>query len=168
MKNLAVGGKDTAWGLTQIDNVVEGRPDLVVLAFGMNDSAGRTAKDFEANTKSTIARIREKLPDAEFILVATMVGNRDWIRLKHEVFPQYRDALASLCEPGIALADLTSIWTEFLKLKQDWDQTGNGVNHPNDFGHRVYAQVFGDAARPQAERALIPTRQPFPTARDQS
>lgn len=153
MKNLSVGGKDTAWGLTQVDNVVEARPDLVILAFGMNDSAGRTAKDFEANTKSTIARIREKLPDAEFILVATMLGNRDWIRLKHEVFPQYRDALASLCEPGIALADLTSIWTEFLKLKQDWDQTGNGVNHPNDFGHRVYAQVLATLLDPQADRA---------------
>ena len=71
-----------------------------------------------------------------------MLGNRDWTTLKHELFPQYRDALAELCEPGIALADLTSIWTEFLKRKRDWDLTGNGVNHPNDFGHRVYAQVL--------------------------
>jgi hypothetical protein len=29
-----------------------------------------------------------------------------------------------------------------LKYKRDWDLTGNGVNHPNDFGHRVYAQVL--------------------------
>jgi hypothetical protein len=71
-----------------------------------------------------------------------MLGNRDWIRLNHEAFPQYRDALAGLCQEGIALADMTSIWTEFFKRKQDWDLTGNGVNHPNDFGHRVYAQVL--------------------------
>lgn len=142
MKNLAVGGTDTGWGLTQIDKVVEAQPQLVILAFGMNDSAGRSAKSYQENTKAMIAKIREKLPECEFILVASMLGNRDWIRLKHEAFPQYRDALKELVEPGIALADLTSVWTTFLELKQDWDQTGNGVNHPNDFGHRVYAQVI--------------------------
>lgn len=142
MKNLAVGGTDTGWGLTQIDKVVEAQPQLVILAFGMNDSAGRSAKSYQETTKAMIAKIREKLPECEFILVASMLGNRDWIRLKHEAFPQYRDALNELVEPGIALADLTSIWTGFLELKQDWDQTGNGVNHPNDFGHRVYAQVI--------------------------
>jgi acyl-CoA thioesterase-1 len=82
------------------------------------------------------------LPGVEFILVASMLGNRDWIRLKHEVFPLYRDELKKLCEPGVALADMTSVWEEFLTRKQDWDITGNGVNHPNDFGHRVYAQIL--------------------------
>jgi len=51
------------------------------------------------------------------------------------------------------VADLTSIWNGFLELKHEWDQTGNGVNHPNDFGHRVYAQVITTllAANPNAE-----------------
>ena len=108
----------------------------------MNDAARRSAKEYQSNTKAVMAKIRERLPDAEFILVASMLGNRNWTTLKHELFPQYRDALAELGEPGIALADMTSLWTEFLKRKQDWDLTGNGVNHPNDFGHRVYAQVL--------------------------
>lgn len=140
--NPSVSGKDTRWVLGAIDKVVEPQPDLVIIAFGMNDSAGRSAKDYQANTKAVMEKIREKLPQTEFILVASMLGNKDWIRLKHELFPQYREALAKLCQPGIALADMTSIWTEFLKRKQDWDLTGNGVNHPNDFGHRVYAQVI--------------------------
>ena len=142
LTNLSVGGTDTKWGLTQLDKVAEARPHLVILAFGMNDSAGRPADEYQANTRAMIAGIRQKLPDAEFILVASMLGNPNWTRLKHELFPQYRDALAKLCEPGIALADVTSIWSGFHALKQDWDQTGNGVNHPNDFGHRVYAQVI--------------------------
>ncbi|MCA9023136.1 MAG: prolyl oligopeptidase family serine peptidase, partial [Planctomycetaceae bacterium] len=140
--NPSVGGKDTRWALTQVDTVVESKPDLVLIAFGMNDSAGRSAKEYQANTKALMEKIREKLPQTEFILVAPMLGNRDWIRLKHELFPQYRDALAELCQPGVALADMTSIWTEFFKQKLDWDLTGNGVNHPNDFGHRIYAQVL--------------------------
>jgi hypothetical protein len=44
--------------------------------------------------------------------------------------------------PGVAVADLTSFWSVFLERKRFDDLTGNGVNHPNDFGHRVYAQVL--------------------------
>lgn len=142
MTNPSVGGTDTRWVLNAIDKVVEPDPDLVVIAFGMNDSAGRAADEYRANTEAVMAKIRERRPSVEFILVASMLGNPDWVRLQQPLFPQYRDALVSLSKPGVAVADLTSIWTEFLKLKNDQDQTGNGVNHPNDFGHRVYAQVL--------------------------
>ncbi len=142
LTNLSVGGMATGWGVTQVDNVLKQKPDLVILAFGMNDSAGRSTEDYQEKTQQMIDLIREKQPEAEFVLVASMLGNRDWVTLKHERFPEYRNALRELCEPGIALADVTAIWEEFLKLKKDWDQTGNGVNHPNDFGHRVYAQVI--------------------------
>ncbi len=37
---------------------------------------------------------------------------------------------------------MTAIWAELLYNKKDWDLTGNRVNHPHDFGHRVYAQVI--------------------------
>ena len=142
LKNFAVGGTDTAWGLATIGQVIEVQPDLVILAFGMNDAAGRSAKDYQQNIQGMVDAIRKVRSDSESILVATMLGNQNWTALRHELFPQYRAALARLCQPGIALADLTSIWTELLKHKQDWDLTGNGVNHPNDFGHRLYAQVL--------------------------
>ncbi|QDV86487.1 SGNH/GDSL hydrolase family protein [Planctomycetes bacterium TBK1r] len=142
LTNLSVGGQSTPWGITMIDQVTACQPDLVILAFGMNDSAGRSAEEFGENTATMINNTRAQCPHAEFILISPMLGNRDWVRLNHDVFPQYRDQLASLCEPGIALADLTSVWGEFMKRKKDSDLTGNGVNHPNDFGHRVYAQVL--------------------------
>lgn len=142
LTNLAVGGTATPWGLTQIPDVVAAQPDLVVLAFGMNDSAGRSAEEYKATTLAMIKAVRAAQPQVEFILVATMLGNRDWVTLKHELFPQYQAALQELTEPGIALADMTAMWTEMLNRKLDWDLTGNGVNHPNDFGHRVYAQVL--------------------------
>ncbi|MCA9132056.1 MAG: SGNH/GDSL hydrolase family protein [Planctomycetales bacterium] len=142
LANLSVGGTATPWGITKIESVVEQQPDLVILAFGMNDSAGRTAQEYGQNTATMIAGIQEQLPQTEFILIAPMLGNQDWIHLNHDVFPEYRQALSTLCRPGIALADLTSVWEEFLRRKKDSDLTGNGVNHPNDFGHRVYAQVL--------------------------
>jgi hypothetical protein len=62
--------------------------------------------------------------------------------LRRPAKTQRHQLLKHLCQPGVALADMTSIWEEFFKRKKDADLTGNGVNHPNDFGHRVYAQVI--------------------------
>ncbi len=142
MKNLSVGGMDTAWGLSQAAAVIDTKPDLVIIAFGMNDSAGRTPEDYQEKIKLTMKAISDSAPETEYILVATMLGNKDWIRLNHDYFPKYRDALVELAKPGVVVADCTSVWQEMLSLKKDWDLSGNGVNHPNDFGHRVYAQVI--------------------------
>ncbi len=142
LRNFAVGGTDTGWGLTQIGQLTDANPDLVILAFGMNDSGGREPASYGANMKAMVDAVRKARPNAEFILVATMLGNKDWVALHQDYFPAYRDELAHLCGPGVVLADMTSMWAELLKHKLDWDMTGNGVNHPNDFGHRVYAQVL--------------------------
>jgi hypothetical protein len=87
-----------------------------------------------------VARIREKLPESEVILVATMLGNDEWIHTPREMFNRYRDELKSLIAPGVALVDMTAVWEEQLQAKEMFDLTGNGLNHPNDFGHRLYAQ----------------------------
>jgi acyl-CoA thioesterase I len=142
LTNFAVVGVDTAWGLGRIGAVAEARPDLVILAFGMNDAAGRPAHAYQTNLQAMIDAVGKAQPAAEFILIATMLGNKDWTTLQHGLFLPYRDALAGLCRPGVVLADMTSIWTLLLDHKQDWDLTGNGVNHPNDFGHRIYAQAL--------------------------
>jgi acyl-CoA thioesterase I len=143
LNNYAVGGTGTGWGLENIGKVIAADPDLVILAFGMNDiPGGMSATQYRANIKAMIDAVRKAKPQCEFILVATMLGNKDWTIMRPEMFPQYRDALAQLCGSGVALADMTSVWTELLKHKKDWDMTGNGVNHPNDFGHRIYAEVF--------------------------
>ena len=147
LHNFSIGGTSTDWGVKNIDKVVATRPDLVILAFGMNDSSGRPAAQYRANILAMIEATRRTVPEAEFILVAPMLGNADWITLKQELFPQYRDALASLCGPGIALADMTKVWSGMLKHKKDRDLTGNGVNHPNDFGHRLYTQVLSALLR---------------------
>lgn len=142
LTNFAVGGTAASWGVSQIGKVIEAQPDLVLLAFGMNDSAGRSAQDYQADMQAMIDAVHKALPQTEIILIATMRGNADWVLLQQERFPQFRDALASLCGPGVALADMTSMWTELLRHKKDADMTGNGVNHPNDFSHRIYAQVL--------------------------
>jgi len=151
LENLSISGKDTAWGLSIIGEVINAKPDLVIIAFGMNDAVRRPAKDYQAKTQGMIDAVRKANPDTEFILIATMLGNKNWTRMKMELFPQYREALANITGEGVALADMTSIWEEMLKQKNYLDLTGNGVNHPNDFGHRIYAQVLSALLIPSAK-----------------
>jgi lysophospholipase L1-like esterase len=141
--NHAVGGWTSANGLQQAKDQQIGKaaPDLVIIAFGMNDVFQRDAAAYQANTRGIMDAVRAEAPDAEFILVASMLGNAEW-GMPMEQFPLYRDALANLCGPGVVLADLTSMWESLLKRKSFYDLTGNGVNHPNDFGHCVYAQTL--------------------------
>lgn len=148
LTNLAVGGTSTPWGVTRIPDVLEAEPDLVILAFGMNDASGRPAAEFRDNIRAIINGIQTSRPETEFILVSTMLGNRDWVTLKHELFAEYAAALRDLAGSGIVVADMTAIWSEMLNRKADHDLTGNGVNHPNDFGHRIYAQVFAALLTP--------------------
>lgn len=48
----------------------------------------------------------------------------------------------------MAVADVTTLWVELLKRKGFHDLTGNGLNHPNDFGHQVYSEVVLELLRP--------------------
>ena len=143
VKNISEGGQDTTWGVTTAPKVADENPDLVLIAFGMND-AGRaiSASAYAQNIQKMIDTIRQKRPDTEFLLVTTMIGNAEWAQLTSPLFMEYRDALTRMAGQGIAVADVTSVWADILKTKKFLDITGNGLNHPNDFGYRVYAQVI--------------------------
>ena len=141
LHNLAVGGWSSRQGLDALDRLLACKPDLAIIAYGMNDVGGRNPGAYRANIEAMLRRIREAEPTTEVILVATMTGNPDWAPTPPEMFPPYRDALASLEGPGVVLADLTSVWTRLTARKRHVDLTGNGVNHPDDYGHRVYAQA---------------------------
>jgi len=142
-KNLAKAGMDTRWGIDQMDRVIAEKPDLVLLAFGMNDAAARGGDEYFGNMKEMVSRLRAPDRKGEVILVATMLGNAEWTAFPDmNRFTEFRDRLVELTGEGVALADLTSMWKQLLKRKSYLDLSGNGLNHPNDFGHRIYAQVI--------------------------
>ncbi len=140
--NHAVGGWSSAQGVSDLDQLLKDKPDLVIIAYGMNDVGQRNPKPYQANIARMLERIHDTNPATEVILVSTMTGNADWMATPPEMFPLYRDALASLEAPGVALVDLTAVWQRLLRRKRHLDLTGNGVNHPNDHGHRIYAQAI--------------------------
>jgi lysophospholipase L1-like esterase len=141
LHNRAVAGWTSRRGLAELGGLLATKPDLVIIAYGMNDVGGRDPAGFKATVAEMLRRVKKGRPEAEVVLVAPMLGNPEWAATPAEMFPRYRDALASLSGPGVALADLTAVWQELLKRKRFLDMTGNGVNHPNDWGHRLYAQA---------------------------
>lgn len=140
--NRAIAGWSIVNGLEDLDKLLAEKPQLILVAYGMNDVGRRNPDWFKSQVQSLIERIHKADEQIEIILVASMLGNAEWIHTPREMFPKYRDALASLTAPGVVLADLTSIWEALLKSKHDLDLIGNGLNHPNDFGHRLYAQAI--------------------------
>lgn len=152
--NVSVAGLRADSAMASLPRVLEVEPDLVVVAYGMNDVGRRDPALYARQIQTFIDAVRAKRPDAEFILVTTSLGNPDWTAIPADQFPKYRDALADLCsdERHVALADVTQLWTDLLRRKRYADLTGNGLNHPNDFGHRLYAQTLMQLLTPPIER----------------
>lgn len=142
LKNRAVGGWSIANGNQDLDNLLAEKPDLIIMAYGMNDVGRRDPAWFKDQAQTFIAAVRKKAPGTELILVTPMLGTIEWVHTPREMFFKYRDELKPFVGPGIALADVTELWSELLRKKHDLDYTGNGLNHPNDYGHRLYAQAI--------------------------
>ena len=139
----AAPGRTIGWMLQNMAEQLDTHPDLVVIAFGMNDyMAYKDAKLFQQKLKEMMDRFREKVPACEYLLVSPMLANPDWSNASWPLAFDYLDAMRQLEGEGVVVADLTSLWNDMLKRKSYVSQTGNGVNHPNDFGHRVYAQFL--------------------------
>lgn len=142
MKNRAIGGWSIANGNADLDALLAEKPQLIIMAYGMNDVGRRDPAWFKKQAEEFIQHARKADPNIELILVTPMLGHIEWIHTPREMFFSYRDELQSLCGPGIVLADVSSVWHELLQNKHDLDLTGNGLNHPNDYGHQLYAQVL--------------------------
>lgn len=141
--NFSVGGMDSNWGTTQIEKVIAEKPNLFLVAFGMNDASGkRKPQDFAAITKKIITPVLERVPNSEVILISSMRANADWSHASPDLYGPYADELSKLTGPRVAHADVHQMWQAIEGRKKHLDLTGNGLNHPNDFGHRIYAEVI--------------------------
>jgi acyl-CoA thioesterase-1 len=141
VKNRSVSGWSVADGVADLDALLAEKPNLIVVAYGMNDVGRRNPDWFLEQTKTLVDRIRAAAPETDVLLVTPMLGNREWTHTPREMFAAYRDAILGLVGPGVAMVDVTAVWDHLLGSKSDLDLTGNGLNHPNDFGHRLYAQA---------------------------
>jgi len=143
LTNPSVGGKNVSWGEQVIPSVLNEQKDLdlAVIAFGMNDT--HTSADvYVKKINAIISSIQSKFPEADVLVVATMLPNPDAKNFNGNQ-QLFVEALLSQCErEGVAVANMTDMHKALLQNKRYADMTGNNVNHPNDYLVRVYAQTL--------------------------
>ena len=142
--NISVGGWTVENGLAALqpggyagkDYSQYSGYDLLMLSFGMNN-AGTSAESFKATTQEIVETIKEKNPNIEVILVscicpnpaaAGFYGNQQY----------FGAALQELADD--AFVDMFAVHKKILEFKNYSATTGNGINHPNDWLIRIYAQ----------------------------
>ena len=142
--NGATGGDSTVQGLQRLQaKVLDQKPDLVLIGFGMNDHnrGGVPIPQFEANLREMIRRIRES-NGAEVLLFSAFPPNPKWKFGSHRM-EDYAAATRRVAEEtGSAYADVHGNWLTWSVRKKPEDMLGNNINHPNDFGHWLYFRVL--------------------------
>jgi acyl-CoA thioesterase-1 len=142
--NGATGGDTTVQGLQRLETkVLKEKPDLVLIAFGMNDhNVGSVPiPQFEKNLKQMIDRVR-KDTGAEVVLLSTFPPNPKWKFGSHHM-ADYAAATQQVArETASAYADIFNNWQAIAARKKPEDLLANDINHPNDFGHWIYFRVL--------------------------
>ena len=144
--NGATGGDATVQGLQRLqEKVLQQKPDLVLIGFGMNDhnreGYGVPLDAFAANLHTMIRRIRADT-GAEVVLFSAFPPNPKWHFGSHnmEAYAAATERVAQ--EEHCAYADVYHLWMSFTARKKPEDLLGNNINHPNDFGHGIYFQAL--------------------------
>ena len=144
VENGATGGDSTVQGLNRLDEkVLSRKPDLVLLGFGMNDhnKGSLEPNQFEDNLVTMIENIRSKT-GAEVLVHSAFPPNPDWMHSTHrmELFAAASKRAAD--RTGSAYADVFGAWQKALQRKDLPSMLANNINHPNDWGHWLYAEAL--------------------------
>ncbi len=143
--NGATGGDTTGQGLQRLqEKVLNQKPDLVLIGFGMNDhnreGFGVPLPQFGKNLATLIDRIRAT--GAEVILFSAFPPNTKWHYGSHQM-EAYAAATERVArEKQCAYADVYHAWMNIADRKKPEDLLANNINHPNDFGHYIYCRAL--------------------------
>lgn len=145
MFNAGISGNTSAAGLKRIEkDVLARRPHLVVVMFGMNDTARAPREQFEANLKSIVDRCRG-------------IGAAVVLCTPNSVYPneprpverlaQFAESVRRVAkELSVPLADCYQAY-EAIRAKdpQAWKLLMSETIHPSMNGHRLFAEVMAQA-----------------------
>lgn len=143
------GGVTIEYGLEKIAEVLAQKPDLVVLAFGVNDAdsdVGGPPKSSIEMFRKTLASLADQAHAAgSDVLFVTPFPLTPWLangqasRLEAEYVPAIKDVAAS---HGATVADVNAEYKNLNTRGIPWvSQNHNWINHPGNLGHQVYADT---------------------------
>ncbi|OGV73874.1 MAG: hypothetical protein A3K19_10980 [Lentisphaerae bacterium RIFOXYB12_FULL_65_16] len=160
--NSGVNGDSAAGGLARIDrDVIRYQPDLVLIAFGLNDSGGGLAGAvrFRETLSEIIRRVRQGTPADIIVLTPSFMNTRDSAKVAPEhrqhvedfirrqttgVLAAYAEAIRETArQAGLPLADVYAAWEQLAARGVDTTALlANGLNHPTREAHRIQAELI--------------------------
>ncbi len=141
LSNTAGGGKDSRWGLANLEErVIRKRPDVVFIEFAINDAvAGSRLSVAESmgNLDAMISTIRAKLPDCDIVLMVMNPPTGDALRQR----PRIREYEEGYREIGLRrecwLVDFSVEWREIVEEHpQRWAEYAPDGLHPKPLACR--------------------------------
>ena len=141
--NGAYRSTTTGHGLTEhIPNNMTANTDVVFIAYGMNQYKDTT--NYPSHIRQMMDYCLEINPEVEFVLVSTMTANETCAHLANNSLSAQEDLLETIASEyeGTVVAPVNTIFESIQTIKRYIDITGNFINHPNDFGARLYAQTI--------------------------
>ena len=180
-KNLSLGGKSSPWGAENIAARLalwkdeEGNqvvPDLMLIGFGVNDSAAGTngiaVDEFKANMKAIVDNAREFTDNMnmEALYYSPMFPNQSSTEWPAERLLAYEAALEDLYlnDDNIGIVKLSSIFNEIIKSKNCEDYLNTNLNHGNDFTARLYYTSIMHAMTKPEDDLITPDAPAAPVA----
>ena len=152
IKNLSLGGVSSPWAAQNIEkrlalwkdaNGKQVIPDLMLIGFGVNDSAGNvTSQNFKTNIQNIISTARKVSGNSnmEALMYSPMYPNQDAVLWKAATLLGYEKVMEEIADAdkNVGLLKLSSIYDEIVKSKAPEDYLNTNLNHGNDFTARVY------------------------------
>ena len=142
--NPSVPGGTLASVLPTLPGLLAGRPQTLVLAFGMNDHVAGAAAlpDFEATLLDTVQQAQAV--GVRVILVGFIQQNTRWVREDTAQTLAYNQAINRVAgQRGVASIDIRAAFDRSARDGNPIEsRTGDFMHHPNSFGHRVYFSLL--------------------------
>jgi lysophospholipase L1-like esterase len=165
--NAGVSGNTTADALARLDaDVLAHRPHLVVMKFGMNDTARLSAGDFRANLHALCDRIRDAGSEL-LLLTPNGVDPGDAGRPPEKVAAYAAIVREVGRERGLPVADVRAAFAAVQASDPaDWLRLMSDTIHPNLRGHALIAATAAAVLTglPAGPAVVPPLRQPGPAA----
>lgn len=144
IEDVSIPGYSSKQGIEWWDTYIgKTSPDLVLVGWGMNDhnKGGNSPEQFRKNLVKLVEMIKER-KNAEVILYSAFPPHNDWHYGSHSMELYAEATKLAAIEAHCAYVDVYSTWMKVFKRKDQSSLLGNNINHPNDFGHWLYAQAF--------------------------
>jgi lysophospholipase L1-like esterase len=139
--NMGIGGSNSSQRMDDFDKAIAQKPDLVIVEF-VNDFKLPPAT-VESNYSAMVAKAKAAgvrlLVCTPHLPLPSYLNMKSWTEVSNSAFPRYLRNLAK--QEDIGLADVSMRW-ENLKAEGLPPEVllTDGVLHPNEYGHEIYAQ----------------------------